>query len=465
MIIHNVRLGHATNSSSAHSIIVMSELLPAIPPDTIDDDRWYYGWDAFRLTSADEKLRYLATQLYAAMCGDLGEELAKIVTRELLGVDVPCQSHVDHQSQWSFPGTRGQALLPDLRFLKALRSALCCSGVAVCGGNDNDENEAGPRPIITYAGGPLYARQDGELWTLYNQRTGAKLTLEFPTMTVHSCVQRSAPDTLDLKVTNKCQKQCAYCYQGSTVDGVGGLIPFELAEVLARFGVFEVAIGGGEPTTERGVPWLIRDLHAHGIVPAVTTGDLCWADGPLFHDMRSAIFEHAVLGVSLPQACQLQDVELVFQRLVGFNMDRLWIHVIPALTDLDRLVALYRLLAQRGVGLLLLGYKRGGRAVNGVRSVVDDVSSLIGLRWGRLAIDTALANELGKETLERMRVSRRLYRTVDGVDSAYLDLVSQQFGPSSYEPDKMVAVDVGGQVDEIVSSLRGAWSSVRRTDP
>lgn len=83
----------------------------------------------------------------------------------------------------------------------------------------------------------------------------------------------SAPYLMDIKVTNKCNAGCPFCYQDSVPDG-GHANLRDLVRVLGtlKHYPFQIAIGGGEPTE-----WLmLREFcvwcRENGIVPNTSVG-------------------------------------------------------------------------------------------------------------------------------------------------------------------------------------------------
>ena len=56
------------------------------------------------------------------------------------------------------------------------------------------------------------------------------------------------PESMDIKITNKCDMGCQFCHENSTPDGLhGDIMNLKFIETLLPY--TELAIGGGNPLT------------------------------------------------------------------------------------------------------------------------------------------------------------------------------------------------------------------------
>lgn len=86
----------------------------------------------------------------------------------------------------------------------------------------------------------------------------------------------SAPTEVHLMLTNRCPAACPRCYTDATPDGAEPA-EAELIEVvdrLADFGVFHLALGGGESLLHAGLFRVAAHARARGMVPNLTTSGL-----------------------------------------------------------------------------------------------------------------------------------------------------------------------------------------------
>lgn len=87
------------------------------------------------------------------------------------------------------------------------------------------------------------------------------------------------PELADISISNHCSKQCSFCYRNSKPDGsFMSVADYEF--ILSQLtdpklgGVFQVAIGGGEPTEHPDFIKILKTTKAHKIIPNYTTNGL-----------------------------------------------------------------------------------------------------------------------------------------------------------------------------------------------
>lgn len=110
---------------------------------------------------------------------------------------------------------------------------------------------------------------DGEV-LLFDRDTGTNVLIDNAKT---RGLKRAAPRMLQVAITNACDKDCSFCYRPMeaknrwTFDDI-----VELAHVCDRWGVLEIAFGGGEPTLFPRFPELLREIWTTtGMCPSFTT--------------------------------------------------------------------------------------------------------------------------------------------------------------------------------------------------
>ncbi|MFP3951670.1 MAG: radical SAM protein [Candidatus Bathyarchaeia archaeon] len=81
----------------------------------------------------------------------------------------------------------------------------------------------------------------------------------------------SAPETVHLSLTSRCNMDCAFCYEDHGRDEMETEQILGLIDELSSMGVFQLAIGGGEPLLRADLLEVIRHCNRRGIVPNLTT--------------------------------------------------------------------------------------------------------------------------------------------------------------------------------------------------
>ena len=83
----------------------------------------------------------------------------------------------------------------------------------------------------------------------------------------------NGPELLDVSITNYCEKGCDFCYRES--DKNGRHMNLDLYEIILKSaksaGVFQIALGGGNPNQHPQFIDILRMTREYGIVPSYTT--------------------------------------------------------------------------------------------------------------------------------------------------------------------------------------------------
>lgn len=105
----------------------------------------------------------------------------------------------------------------------------------------------------------------------FNPQTGFAIRGELADGT--DPIYASSPELVDCKITNKCDNGCAYCYMGSGLHGKHCQADdyFRLLDQMDALGIFQIALGGGEPTMHPDFIQILRVTRYVGIVPNYST--------------------------------------------------------------------------------------------------------------------------------------------------------------------------------------------------
>ena len=276
----------------------------------------------------------------------------------------------------------------------------------------------------------MKVRFDRNALALFDPRNGTKVRLAIGPYT-----KASRPELVDIKITDFCAFGCTFCYQGSTPFGKHASMESmrKVVSELAAAKVFEVALGGGEPTDHPQFVEILHMFRRAGIVPNFTTKYLTRVRG-LWPQIKD------VVGAFAYSAETVGQIHMTVRHLhaAGIPKDRVNLHYVMGLQPEDMFVSY--LIAARFAGLrvTLLGYKTTGRGGDGPPHEygswwVEAVSGLVasGL-CPTLSIDTPLAGEFAG----RLPVDKKLYHTREGAFSMYVDAVAGKFGASSFDPEE-----------------------------
>lgn len=438
----NVRLGFANNSSSSHSIVFLKN--PSAASDK-DSGGYEFGWDFFTAVSRRSKENYLIATVGSHLKNMVGESTARIILGHLLNRpvnDMRFDGYVDHQSCLVVPQDfHGNSI--DVEYFRELSDVILRDDVAVLGGNDNSDAR---HPLLddsvstalkgvpedNYTEGWV-ARKDGNVWAFFHRPTGNKIRFAFDDDVKYE--KSSLPELVDIKITDFCPYGCPFCYQGSTTEGkhADRYTVMSYADVLSENKVFEVAIGGGEPTLHPNFVEFLKYFRSNGIVPNFTTRNLAWLRGESRDEILNLCGSFAVSTEKAEDVTKLA----TSLRYHGVDFKKVTLQFIAGATDVWRFRQLIETAMKEGLTYTILGYKTTGRGNNfKPASTADDCWNVLmevleNHKYMRVGIDTVFAEQI-ESRLKEEKVNPAFYHTKDGIFSCYIDAVKKMIAPSSY---------------------------------
>lgn len=119
------------------------------------------------------------------------------------------------------------------------------------------------------------------------------------------------PEFYDIKITEKCNGNCPYCYQDSSIEDshymncVQKLDKF-FSSMTENQKPFQIAYGGGEPTMSPEFYDIMRITREHGIAPNYTTNGTFVKDKETFNKIMGATHLYCE-GVAVTSHLHLHD--------------------------------------------------------------------------------------------------------------------------------------------------------------
>ena len=400
----NVRLGHATNSSSLHSMILVPNA-QAIYGDGERGAYGEYGWDHWTASSKESKSHYLAGILYGSLRNYAGENVIQQIMSELIpgvrwfGYDSDendpayTWNYIDHQSQFYLPSDWEHKMI-DREFFEDLQRFILHDDLLILGGNDNTDGPEDAHHIIreqqekgiscfdhmsVFDGGiTTVARKDPVygFWTLYTRGSGAKIRFRFDTvanpesdMETQEHYSRghiktglwkdhrsSLPELVDLKITDYCTKGCEYCYQWSSPQNPHADTDhvFDVINALSARKVFEVAIGGGEPTEHPEFWEILRYCASKGVTPNFSTKRLKWMQEDNIEELRKPVGGFAY---SVRTGAEASAFVRMYKKR---NIKKGSFQYVLGSSPMEEFEAILRIAGEEKIRVTILGYKRVG---------------------------------------------------------------------------------------------------------
>lgn len=468
MKIFNTRYGFATNSSSSHSIVYMSdERLKSISEDWGGDS---FGWENFTLITPEFKLKYLAQTLFENLLPRMNEDLAQPIVKDWCD-GVQCdESIIDHESLYTLPYAKplsrtneGYVSL-DREFFEDFKTYILNPNTVILGGNDNSEGHplSGMgvpfKDILQESFYTPFSRKDGDWWTLFEPHTGYRHTFSFNPNAVEPD-KFDTPFLVDLKITNACDKNCHFCYQDSTPEGAHAScnLIHSIAYHLSEMDVFEVAIGGGEPTKHPDFSKILKTFHDHYIVPNFTTKSLDWVE----NEAILTSVKDCVGGVAFSAEAP-EDIRLFAETMKTVFPDKFRrygsfvIHLIPELMPENHLKTMLCEAKKSFVSVTLLGLKNTGRGA-GLKAINPLWAQTVlelkkEFNCPSLAVDTDLARRY-PEDIASINPNRKMWYTDEGSKSMYIDAVTSRVAPSSYSKPEAFLSMKGQSLQDLFEKL------------
>jgi len=473
MNLFNIRIGFATNSSSSHSMIFRKNT------ETDWEGESNFGWEDFTLSTKKAKMTYLAVLVFENLKHyyDLPRDILLHITKLITGITIPQRSYIDHQSFMLLPQIRSENNVTyertsflDREFIEDLKKFILQKDLVILGGNDNSP----PHPLfdetafwpIGYDRGQLLSRFDPiyKYWTLFWKNTGTKVRLNFKKYSPKMKTPERAfsPELVDLKITDKCIKNCPFCYQGSTPTGGHAKMSYviHIANTLSELKVFEIAIGGGEPTLHPEFINILEYLNQSGIIANFSTGSIGW-----IKNVKMCLKILNLIGSCGYSVSTADDIKSLVSIIKYYGLDRnkFKVQYVMGSSNRETFGQIIETAKRFRIDLVLLGYKNSGRGKTfkpeDYKGWFDDIleegiDSKYTLTWG-IHIDTSLASTF-KDQLSN-DISDLCYYTKEGTFSMYIDAVNSMMGPSSFcDNSKMVPFNpTSVDKQEIAKNFRG----------
>ena len=270
------------------------------------------------------------------------------------------------------------------------------------------------------------------------------------------------PESMDLKITNKCHNGCAFCHENSTRDGKhGDIMSPSFIDKLHPY--TEIAIGGGNPLEHPDLVPFLEKLKSLKMIPSMTIRQNDFMDNlELITELADKKLIYG-LGISLVTTKQDGFIEAVqkFHNAV--------IHVINGIVTLDEL----EMLAYHNLKILILGYKEVRRGKDLFYSdlatqswimqlrkeTYDMLPQIIDCRWfDVVSFDNLAIKQLNPKRLMSKEKWDGMYMGDDGIDgemtsaSMFIDMVERQFAKNSCSMERYPLMD---NITDMYNVLRG----------
>lgn len=457
-MLRSIRLGHATNSSSAHSIIfhdANDARVGRTLPHTDIDEICEYSRDKFSFSEPREKALYLLRDLVdSTPSNHVMIEVAALLRKRGLGnlldevrtVELPIEPQ--GLSAYRPAEKGGVGLVEWLDFM--LSPHVTCYGY--------DDNNGDPGMALQADGVAveldyrLLWKKDGPAIVAYEPNSGTKIR-----WSREAYDKAVTPELVDVKITDFCGYGCSFCYQGSTKAGQHA--PLERIEAifdqLAAMRVFEVAIGGGEPAHHPQFAEIIEAANARGLTFNFTAFGLDWTKN---ERAMKALKDGSGSGIGISVHSK-RDIVKIQRAREALREHKIWgvtpmAQTVVGATPMTTIANMLEACIESSTPLLLLGFKETGRGADYGKARASDAAVRKLLVKAKeaceqtredynpftLSVDTAFLDRYG-HLLDELKVPHSLRTSPEGKFSMYVDAVENTCGPSSYcDPAQMEVI-------------------------
>lgn len=250
--------------------------------------------------------------------------------------------------------------------------------------------------------------------------------------------QPEFPESIDCKISDRCDKNCPMCHECSTPNGALADLNHPLFNSLKPY--TELALGGGNVLEHPDLEAFLRRMKQQNVICNITVHVDHFVQNYIrLKNMKAEGLFHG-LGVSVNR-----DIIPDVARALSAFPDAV-AHVIAGVVPME---ALYRLGAQN-VKLLILGYKNFGRGQTYYKKLSPSIEFKIA------ALENALfkgnlktlfaAVSFDNLALEQLHIKKHMpkedwdlsYLGEDGQFTMYLDMVKQEYAVSSVSERKLI---------------------------
>lgn len=246
------------------------------------------------------------------------------------------------------------------------------------------------------------------------------------------------PESIDIKISNRCDMGCAMCHEQSTPYGDLAELDHPILNTLPAY--TELAIGGGNVLEHPDLGDFLKRMKEREVICNMTVNIHHFVkeyDRLLELSRRGLI--HG-LGISVNEP--LETIPHGFQRNLAdviADFPNAVVHVIAGIVSPETLVSM----SNKNIKLLILGYKTFGRGVAfheshpGIDAAIKALSDALPelkKHFALLSFDNLALKQLDVRSIVSQHDWERGYMGDDGQFTMYIDLVKNEYAVSSTSP-------------------------------
>ena len=243
------------------------------------------------------------------------------------------------------------------------------------------------------------------------------------------CFIPEKPESMDYKITNMCDKGCAFCHEDSKPDGKhGDIMNDKFIETLNPF--TELAVGGGNPLEHPDLIPFLRKCKSLKLIPNMTVNQVHFIKYESL--IKQLVDEKLIYGLGI----SLVSINDDFIRRVKQYPNAV-IHVINGVHSVETLKKLYDL----DLKILILGYKEFRRGNDFYSDKIEKEKEItkkelpeILKHFKVVSFDNLALKQLDVKSILSKDDWDSFYMGGDGTMTMFIDSVAKTYSISSTSP-------------------------------
>jgi MoaA/NifB/PqqE/SkfB family radical SAM enzyme len=243
------------------------------------------------------------------------------------------------------------------------------------------------------------------------------------------CFIPEKPESLDYKITNKCDKGCPFCHEDSRPDGAhGDIMHDKFVETLNPF--TELAIGGGNPLEHPDLIPFLKKCKKLKLIPNMTINQVHFIKH--FDEVKKMVDDHLIYGLGVSLVTITDDLIAKLKQIPTAV-----IHMINGVHTIDD----FRKLYDKGLKILILGYKefRRGKTFYNKELEYEKERNYVFLpeiveHFAVVSFDNLSLEQLKVKDMLSKDEWDKFYMGGDGTFTMFVDSVTKTFSVNSTTP-------------------------------
>ena len=262
-------------------------------------------------------------------------------------------------------------------------------------------------------------------------------------------LEAAFPESIDLKICNRCDRQCPVCHEQSTVNGALSNLNHPILDSLKPY--TELAIGGGNPLTHPDLETFLVRMKQQKVICNMTVNIQHFLNN--YDLLMRYSKEQLIHGLGISVSINLE--KDIIDKITSFP--NAVVHVIAGIITENDLKPLYN----KNIRLLILGYKTFGRGVDYYKRFPDIIKTNIGnleelmpkliKKFALISFDNLAIEQLHVKNHITEEQWNKCYMGDDGQFTMYIDLVKEQYAPSSISQRKSL---FSNNIEEIFKEVK-----------